>query len=272
MQAIYQSNLPLGEKINLALGNTKFSFRKSEAAQGTAQTLGGVSEVVGAFLISPTGIGLVVGVPLAFNGGDNIGTGISRIVTGAKLETVTFNGVEALTGSTRTARFVDNAIPFAGGVAGIGQTVNSLSFINLIRQTDELGLTALDYSLIRTTQATVKQQGATIPKLVENMNRNGFLIEPDRLIDVVRMADGRLTSLDNTRILAASRAEVLPRVRIFNDTDLLPNDLDYISRFIGRKGEIPQTYGDAVRNRISNQNSTFRNLYPNGAPFIGTNF
>ncbi len=48
--------------------------------------------------------------------------------------------------------------------------------------------------------------------------------------------------------------------------------MDYISRFIGRKGEIPQTFGDAVRNRINNQNKVFREHYPNGSPFIGTNF
>lgn len=124
--------------------------------------------------------------------------------------------------------------------------------------------------MIRTTQTTVKQQGATIPKLVESMKRDGFVVEPDRLIDVVRMPDGKLTSLDNTRILAAQRAGVNIQARVFDHADSLPSDLDYISRFIGRKGEVPTTFGDAVRNRISNQSGAYRNLYPNGSPYIGS--
>lgn len=118
----------------------------------------------------------------------------------------------------------------------------------------------------------MKQQGATIPKLVESMQQNGFVVEPDRLIDVVRMPDGQLTSLDNTGILAAQRAGVNIQARVFDYTDPLPNDLDYISCFIGRKGEVPTTYGDAVMNRIGNQCSTFRNLYPYGSPYTGSTF
>jgi hypothetical protein len=135
-----------------------------------------------------------------------------------------------------------------------------------------LGLVELDPRTIRFTQTTVKQQGATLPKLIESMQRDGFVVEPDRLVDVVRMADGQLTSLDNTRILAAQRAEVNIQARVFDHSTPLPNDLDYISRFVGRNGEVPTTYGDAVMNRISNQSSLFRNLYPFGAPYTGTRY
>ena len=133
-----------------------------------------------------------------------------------------------------------------------------------------LGLVEIDPMLIRTTQTTVKQQGATLPNLVESMKRNGFVVEPDRLIDVVRMPDGGLTSLDNTRILAAQRAGVNVQVRLLEHTDLLPDDLDFVSRFIGRKGEVPVTFGDAVMNRISNQSALYRSQYPYGSPFIGS--
>ena len=133
-----------------------------------------------------------------------------------------------------------------------------------------LGLVELDPSTVRFTQTTVKQQGATLPKLIESMRKDGFVVETDRLIDVVRMPDGQLTSLDNTRILAAQRAGVNVQARLFDYSTPLPNDLDYISRFVGRNGEVPMTYGDAVMNRISNQSSMFRNLYPFGAPYTGT--
>jgi hypothetical protein len=49
--------------------------------------------------------------------------------------------------------------------------------------------------MIRTTQTTTKQQGATLRALTESMQKDGFIVEPDKLIDVVRMPDGGLTSL-----------------------------------------------------------------------------
>jgi hypothetical protein len=118
----------------------------------------------------------------------------------------------------------------------------------------------------------VKQQRATLPKLIESMQKNGFIVESDRLIDVVRMPDGQLTSLDNTRILAAQRAGVNIQARVFDYSASLPNDLDYVSRFVGRNGDVPKTYGEAVMNRISNQSSVFRNLYPSGSPYTGTRY
>lgn len=83
--------------------------------------------MAGAFAISGTGVGAVVGLPLAFHGGDNFGTGLRRLWTGDMQNTVTYNGVEALTGSSRGAAFVDNAIPFAGGVAGAGSGAGSFA-------------------------------------------------------------------------------------------------------------------------------------------------
>jgi hypothetical protein len=135
-------------------------------------------------------------------------------------------------------------------------------------------LTELDPRTIRTTQTTTKQQGATLRALTESMQKNGFVVEPDRLIDVVRMPDGGLTSLDNTRIVAADLARVKVQARVHNFDDLLPNNDQFISRFIGRKGEVPTSWGDAVQNRISNQSSLFRNTYPQGSPFIsfGNNY
>jgi hypothetical protein len=135
-----------------------------------------------------------------------------------------------------------------------------------------LGLVELDPGLIRTTQTTVKRQGETLPALVESMKRDGFVVEPKRLIDVVRMPDGKLTSLDTTRILAAERAGIKIEARVFDYTDRLPNDLDYISRFIGRRGEVPVTFGDAVTNRVGRQNGSYPKLYPYGAPYVGTKY
>jgi hypothetical protein len=105
------------------------------------------------------------------------------------------------------------------------------------------------------------------------MKRNGFIIEPERLMDVVRMADGRLTSLDTTRVLAAERAGINVYARVFEHTDLLPNDLQYVSRFLAPNNAVPTTFGEAVANRIGSQNSAqYRGLYPLGSPYVGTRY
>ena len=46
-------------------------------------------------------------------------------------------------------------------------------------------------------------------------------------------------------------------------------DASQAIRFIGPDGSVPSTWGDAVLNRIANQNSLFRTTYPNGSPFTG---
>jgi hypothetical protein len=136
----------------------------------------------------------------------------------------------------------------------------------------ELGLVELNPRLIRTAQTTVKQQGETLPALVESMKQNGFVVEPNRLIDVVRMPDGQLTSLDTTRILAAERAGVNVQAQLWEHTDLLPDDVQFVSRFIGRNGDAPVTFGDAVINRVGRQNGIYPQLYPYGSWFVGTKY
>jgi hypothetical protein len=100
------------------------------------------------------------------------------------------------------------------------------------------------------------------------MLNSGFKVESDRLIDVVMMPDGQLTSLDTTRIIAADRAGIKIQARLHNYDDLLPNDADFIDRFTGQKGEVPETFGDAVKNRISTQKRIYRDTYPDGSEYI----
>lgn len=136
------------------------------------------------------------------------------------------------------------------------------------------GLTTLDPSGIRFSQTTVKQQGATVNGIADSMRRNGFIPEPEpgKFLDVVRMSDGGLTTLDNTRILAARRAGVNVEARLFNFDDALPNDPRFIERFIGPKGQVPTTFGEAVLNRIGNQSGKFRRVHPLGSPITGSAF
>ncbi|WP_256082161.1 hypothetical protein [Massilia sp. YIM B04103] len=115
--AYRSGQIGFGDAASMAWNNTKFAYQGSQRTQGAVQAFNGLLEGAGAFAISGTGVGAVVGLPLAFHGGDNIGTGIRRMWTGNAQNTLTYTGVEALTGSRNAAAFVDNAIPFAGGVA-----------------------------------------------------------------------------------------------------------------------------------------------------------
>lgn len=120
----YRGNkIGFGDAVSMAWNNTKFAYRGSERTQGAVQAANGLLEVGGALTLSGTGVGAAVGIPLAFHGGDTIGTGMRRLWTGTSQSTVTYNGVEALTGSSRVAGFVDNAIPLAGGIVTAGNAL-----------------------------------------------------------------------------------------------------------------------------------------------------
>lgn len=85
-------------------------------------------------------------------------------------------------------------------------------------------------------------------------------------IDVVRMPDGKLTTIDNTRVLAAHYAEIDVQANIHAYNDALP--LNFVERFTTPKGT-PSTRGDAIYLRIGKQNSLFRTTYPQGSNIIG---
>ncbi len=113
---------------------------------------------------------------------------------------------------------------------------------------------------IRFSQSSVS--GAD--NITQSMKANGWAGDP---IDVVRISDGGLTTLDNTRVLASSRANINVQANIRNASDALPANL--VERFTTKKG-VPSTWGDAVNLRIGKQNAGFRNTHPNGSPYVGS--
>ena len=76
--------------------------------------------------------------------------------------------------------------------------------------------------------------------IVESMKRNGWQGDP---IDVVQMADGRLTTIDNTRVVAARQARIDVQANIHAYDELLP--IEYIARFTTKKG-VPKTWGEML--------------------------
>ena len=92
-----------------------------------------------------------------------------------------------------------------------------------------------------------------------SMAKDGWKGEP---IDVVRMPDGKLTTIDNTRVAAArsTKTPVQANIRGFDE----PLPADQIPRFTTPKGT-PVTWGDAITLRIGKQNAGFRNNNPMGS-------
>lgn len=113
---------------------------------------------------------------------------------------------------------------------------------------------------IRFSQSSVN--GAA--EIEASMRANGWVGDA---IDVVRMRDGGLTSIDNTRLLAAKRAGIDVQANVHGFDDPIASEL--AARFVSRKGVTPSTWGEAIMNRIGGQNSVYRSTYPFGSPFTG---
>ncbi|MHC5178869.1 RHS repeat-associated core domain-containing protein, partial [Serratia rhizosphaerae] len=113
---------------------------------------------------------------------------------------------------------------------------------------------------IRFSQSSVN--GAA--ELTHSMKTKGWAGEP---VDVVRMSDGKLTTIDNTRILAASRAKIKVQACIHEGNSPLPEE--FIERFTTKKG-VPSTWEEAILLRIGKQASGYRYGYPNGSMVIGS--
>jgi hypothetical protein len=99
----------------------------------------------------------------------------------------------------------------------------------------------------------------TYDDMVESMKTDGWKGDP---VDVVEMPDGQLTSLDNTRIVAAREAgiDVKANIRAFDE----PLSAAEITRFT-KNGKVPSTWGDAVNVRIASQSGKFPVNYPYGS-------
>ena len=113
----------------------------------------------------------------------------------------------------------------------------------------------LDPATIRFSQHSVTGAAA----ITDNMRSDGWVGAP---IDVVRMPDGDLTTIDNTRVLAARQAGIDVSANVHGFDEPLPPDM--IGRFTTRTGPVT-TWGQAVGQRIGRQNATLRTAYPLGS-------
>ena len=109
----------------------------------------------------------------------------------------------------------------------------------------ESGTATINPNDIRFSQSSVN--GAS--EIIDSMKAKGWDGDP---IDVVRMPDGNLTTIDNTRVLAARYAEIDVQANVHAFDEVLPQDLDLIERLTTPKG-VPQTWGDEKWKRTNHK-------------------
>ena len=132
--------------------------------------------------------------------------------------------------------------------------------VNKAPSTPKRRASNVDPGEIRFSQSSVNGS----QEIAESMRNNGWVGDP---IDVVVMKDGGMTTLDNTRVVAARAAGIDVRAVVHAYDEPLPNE-STIERFTTGKGT-PRTWGRAVELRIGKQRSGFRKNYPNGSYNMG---
>ncbi len=153
---------------------------------------------------------------------------------------------------------VGRAAVFARGAAvGRGVVSEGGMFAQISKLAD---IQTLDHSAIKFTQASVNDVDA----LTQSMKINGWKGAP---IDVVRLSRGVLVSMDNTRLLAASRANIPVKAIIHEGSQ--PLSIKLAERFTTKKGGVPSTWEEAALYRINKQNYLYRDKYPSGSGITG---
>jgi hypothetical protein len=109
---------------------------------------------------------------------------------------------------------------------------------------------------IRFSQTSVNGAG----EIIDSMKKNGWKGDA---IDVVKMPDGKLTTIDNTRLVAAQIVGIDAKVVIHSFNEKIP-DKGTKDRLTTKKGR-PKTWGEAVKLRIGKQSSSYRKENPNGS-------
>ncbi len=197
--------------------------------------------------------GVALGIDTAFTAmnASNAITG-HDLLTGAPLS----NGSRVLNGVLAVAGV---AAPFAAPLIskGVGKVVQKVSdskvgavATNIFSKSKYINPNSIRYS-----QKSVNGS----QDIVDSMKTNGWKGDP---IDVVRMKDSKLTTLDNTRGVAARKADINVKANVHGYNGKLSSEM--VERFTTKQG-VPKTWGDAADLRIAKQGKTFKTNYPQGS-------
>ena len=156
----------------------------------------------------------------------------------------------------------------AGGVMGLVDLYGGYKAVSSLTKLTLAG-GKIVYKTFSTASIRFSQTSINgLEEIVINMKANGWKGDP---IDIVKMQDKIYTTVDNTRLAAAQLAGIDVKAVAHNFDDLIPEEV--ATRFADKKGNLPKTWGEAVKNRIANQNKSFRTSNENGtfvAPVEGS--
>ncbi|WP_396230530.1 RHS repeat-associated core domain-containing protein [Frankia sp. ACN1ag] len=217
---------------------------------------------------SSAGLGLVTGnfdpTAVALSGiaggvGGGVGAATGKLVTGEGYLVAAGSGAISGAAGDVTEQQVAHPghldlgeVAFGLATGGLGGAGSRMLFRPTLKPAD-----------VRFSQGSV---GRRVPQYVASMRANGWA--GDR-IDVVRMPDGGLTSVDNRRVLAAKITNTRIQANIHRYSDPIPSD--FAGRFRDTKKISPDTWGEAVENRLRGQKAIYRQTYPMGSPITSWN-
>ena len=229
----------------------------SETYQDVTQTIGtGVSKInkkVDEYLDTHSEIKAKL-KEVAQNIDSTIDDGISHAKTFITQHDESFRNVGAV------GAIVVAAVPLAKGA-------KALNAVRTVEKVD-INVASLKFSEVRHSQDTISfhkidrktQEKFTYDDIKESMSKEGWKGEA---VDVIKMPDGKLTSIDNSRVSAAKEVGISIKANVRNYDEKLSSEVLDSKRFIkrGTKGETPEnptTWGEAIDNRIANQSAHFR--------------
>ncbi len=168
----------------------------------------------------------------------------------------------------------DEALRNVGAVGGIIVAAVPLAkgakVLNAVHKANKIDIdaNALKFTEVRHSQNTIsyykkdRETGKVFSydDIKESMSKEGWKGEA---VDVIEMPDGKLTSMDNSRVRAAKEVGIDIRAKVRAYYEALSGEIVESERFIKRNGrdeimENPTTWGEAVSNRIANQPAHFR--------------
>jgi hypothetical protein len=146
---------------------------------------------------------------------------------------------------------VSKAGKSAGKGANIGKGISNTSTLN----PNEIRFSQNTVSYSKTDRVTGSKY--TYDDLVTSMKNTGWKGDP---VDVVKMPDGKITSMDNTRITAAREAGIDVKATIHDFNEKLTPEIQK-----SRGWERYNTWGEAIQGRINKQSGGFGKQNPNGS-------
>ena len=123
---IVNSDISWADKVQMMRDTLKYEYRNSPEFQGWIQSLNGGLEVLGGIGLASLPGGMVPGVPVIVHGADTFVAGQRRRSGEQDVNTLTYELINAATGSPWLADTIDRGIPFVGGVTGVGRTFNAV--------------------------------------------------------------------------------------------------------------------------------------------------